>query len=133
MGDNADLTLHELQAVAALPDLVWHAVLVESHVDLEHGNPQVLMIHRLYAPLTIGCHLFRVKLTVKTFAPGSVGDRVLHALSAAEIENAPLGTLPVHEILKEPKPQAQPTTGRTMTIADLLRGARQNDGHPILT
>jgi len=52
-------------------------------------------------------------------------------LTTMEIENAPLpGTLLAHESLPGPKRQTQPTTvERTLSIADLLRGAiRDSDG-----
>ena len=47
---------------------------------------------------------------------------LLHTLVAAEIENAPLGTLPTSIDLSMLQ-SAQPTTGRTISIAELLAWA----------
>lgn len=128
MGDNPELSATETKAVAGLVDLVWAAVLAETHEDSEHRNPQVQAVHRLFAPVEIGGVLYRTKLTAKTFVPALGSGRVLHAISAVEIENAPLGTLPVHETPKVPKPQAQPTTGRAISVRELMRGAQRQDG-----
>jgi len=48
--------------------------------------------------------------------------RVPGPAPAVEIENAPLGTVSTHETRGASKPQTQPTTGRTLNIADLLAG-----------
>ena len=128
MGDNAELTTADSKAVSGIDQLVRHAVLAENHPDIEHQNPQVETVHRLYAAVLIDGVLYRVKLTAKTFTMKSGKDKVLHALSSIEIENALLGTLLAHETEKPSKPQAQPTTGRTITIADLLKNATLNDG-----
>lgn len=130
MGDNAGQTAAESKAVAGIEDLVWRAVLTETHPDLEHGNPDVAAVHRFYAPLSLAGDLYRVKLTAKTFVPDVAQGRVLHAISAVELENAPLGTLLAHETPKASKSQAQPTTERTLSIADLLKGATMSDGKP---
>lgn len=123
MGDNADQTVAESKAIAGLRSLVWHAVVGERHSDDEHRNPDVLAVFRLYAPVSIGGVLYRAKLTVKDY-----GDpKRLHALSAVEIENAPLGTFPAYSGAYALQ-QDQPTTGRTTTIADLLRGALLSNG-----
>ena len=50
MGDNADLSAAESKAVAGIKGLMRHAVLTETHPDLEHNNPQVFAVHRLYVP-----------------------------------------------------------------------------------
>ena len=128
MGDNADMTPVDSKAVAGLVDLVRYAVLAESHPDQAHQNPEVSAIHRLYAPVQIGNRLYRVKLTVKDYAT-AYGRRNLHALESVEIENALPGTLPAPSSITSQ--QAQPTTGRTTSIAHLLAGAiRDSDGQP---
>lgn len=132
MGDNADLTAVDSKAVAGIADLARHAVLAESHQDVEHKNPEVTAIHRFYVPLTINRRLYRVKITVKDYM-AAYGRRNLHALESIEIENAPLpGTLPAHVTRDTRTQQAQPTTaGRTISIADLLRSAtRDSDRQP---
>ena len=130
MGDNAAMTPEESKAVAGVEELVWNAVLTETHPDIEHHNPQVAAVHRFHAPLSLAGTLYRVKLTAKSYTPDAGQDRVLHAIAAVEIENAPLGTLPAHVTPRASKPQAQPTTERTLSIADLMRGALRNDGTP---
>lgn len=130
MGDNPQLTPVESRAIAGIEALVEHAVLAESHADVEHRNPQVLAIHRLYAALEICGDLYRIKWTVKSFAIAVGQGEILHAIQAVEIENAPLGTLPAHEAPMVPKPQAQPATGRTISVRDLLVGAQRHDGKP---
>lgn len=130
MGDNGDLKASDSQAVAGLLYLVHHAVLAESHADYEHQNEHVKAIHRLYAPVLIGDVLYRVKLTVKDFVLNDgTKKKNLHALETVELEqgNALLGTVPSD--VKQGR--AQPTTGRTVSIANLMRGAiRDGDDLP---
>jgi hypothetical protein len=47
---------------------------------------------------------------------------VLRTPAAVEIEDAPLGTLPAYSSDESLQP-GQPTTGRTLSLADLLHGA----------
>ena len=128
MGDNQGQTRLELLAVQVLADLVRHAVVVERHLDTTHGNKNVDAILRLFAPLKIASRLYRVKLTVKDLSAPDKVAKLLHALEAAEIESAPLGTLLTDANLSTWS--TQPTTGRTVTIADLLAGAQRHDGAP---
>lgn len=93
MGDNADQSAADSKAIAALEDLSRIAVVAERHPDDAHGNPDVEAVLRLYAPLGISGVLYRVKLTVKAYRIAG-NPRYLHALSSAEIENAPLGIFP---------------------------------------
>ena len=67
-----------------------------------------------------------VRLTVKDY-----GDpRMLHALSAIEIENALPGILPSYSDANEALQKAQPTTGRAVSIRDLLQAAILENGRP---
>lgn len=129
MGDNMSQSRPSLQAIAALRALVRRAVVVERHGDAMHGNEFVNAIYRLLVPVQIDGQLYRVKLTVKDLQQGSDARMLLHALETAEIESAPLGTLP-NSPASAGVGTAQPTTGRTVTIADLLRGAKLSDGQP---
>ena len=131
IGDNVAQSSASLQAVAALRELVRHAVVVERHPDDRHGNAYVQAVYRLVAALQIDGTLYRVKLTVKDFAQGADLRKLLHALDTAEIEGAPLGTLP-NSPAEAGVGTTQPTTGRTVSIADLLRGARLQNGTPLL-
>lgn len=127
MGGNPDLSAVDSKAVAGIGQLVISAILVENHPDIEHGNEFISMIHRFYTAVSIDGVLYQVKLTAKCFIPESGKDRVLHALSAIEIENALLGTLP-SSTDKSVLQTAQPTTGRTVTITELLKNATMQDG-----
>ena len=129
MGDNAAQSQPSLQAVAALRDLVRHAVVVERHADTQHANEYVVAIVRMAAPVEIAGQLYRVKLTIKQMQQGGQSSVLLHALEAAEIENAPLGTLP-NSLDKARVGTAQPTTRPTITIAELLAAALRQDGSP---
>jgi catechol 2,3-dioxygenase-like lactoylglutathione lyase family enzyme len=128
MGYNPDLSAADSKAVAGIDQLVRYAVLAENQPDIEHHNPQVETVHRFYAAVLIDGVLYRVKLTGKTFTSDSGHGKVLHALSSIQIENALLGTVPAYETDKPSKPQAQPTTGRTLTITELLKNATLHDG-----
>ncbi|MDW8337099.1 MAG: phage minor head protein [Tepidimonas sp.] len=123
MGDNADQSADELRALAALEQLALTAVVGERHADERHRNPDVVAVLRMWAALMIGGRLFRVRLTVKDY-----GDpRLLHALAAVQIESAPPGILPSYSAPKGVQ-TAQPTTGRLVSIRELLRGAKLHDG-----
>lgn len=62
-----------------------------------------------------------MQLTVKDY-----GDpRMLHALAAVQMESAPPGILPSSPNGVQ---TAQPTTGRVVSIRELLLGAKLQDG-----
>lgn len=131
MGDNPDMSANDSKAVAGLHELTRWAVLAERHVDDTHQNEFVAAVYRFYAPLRVAGQACRVKLTVKEYKSGAgVAGRMLHALSSVEIENAPLGTLPASTYEKQVLQQAQPTTGRFVSVRELLRGAQRHDGSP---
>jgi Large polyvalent protein-associated domain 3 len=125
MGDNAGQTAEESKAVAGIDSLVRNAVVAERHADTQHKNPDVQAILRMYAPVSIGGTLYRAKLTVQDYKGGD--KRHLHALSAVEIENAPLGTLLPYSGA-EALQAAQPTTVRRLSIAKLMREASMETG-----
>lgn len=123
MGDNADQSADELRAQAALEQLALTAVVGERREDERHRNPDVVAVLMMWAALMIGDRLFRVRLTVKDY-----GDpRLLHALAAVQIESAPPGILPSYSAPQGVQ-TAQPTTGRFVSIRELLRGAKLQDG-----
>lgn len=127
MGDNAGQTPPASKAIAALGELALQAVVVERHADARHANPDVAAVLRLYAPMSIRGQAYRVKLTVLEYR---AEDAVLHALDAVEIEGAPPGIFPSYsgDVLQT----GQPTTGRTLSIVDLLRGATDQAGRALL-
>jgi hypothetical protein len=102
------------------------------HGDTAHNNEHVKAIHRLYAPVLIDGVLYRVKLTVKDYVLNDGGKRKnLHAIETMELEkgNALLGTVPSNSRNQ----RAQPTTGRTISIANLMQGAIRQDGSAFVT
>ena len=129
MGDNAAQTAAESKAVAGIDRLARHAVVAERHADTQHKNPDVQAILRMYAPVSIRGTIYRAKLTVQDYKGGD--KRHLHALSAVEIENAPLGTLLPYSGA-EALQAAQPTTVRMLSIAKLMRGASMENGTPFI-
>lgn len=127
MGNNNELTHATSQAVQGLDELVKHAIVAETHTDNRHNNPDVKAVHRLYAPAMIDGQLYRVKLTVKDyqFTTGQEGKKALHAIEAVEIENALLGTVPSYSTSNDVQ-TAQPTTGHSISVADLLDGVKRD-------
>ncbi len=78
--------------------------------------------------MTVGERVYRVQLTVKDYSKGESPHK-LHALESFEIEDALLGILPAYSSDESLQP-AQPTTGRVLSIEELMRGAMRNDGKP---
>ena len=111
--------------------LVRNAVVVESHADTKRGNVFVSAIYRLYAPVQIDGSMYRVKLTVKDLTAPDNPAKLLHALEAVEIENAPLGTFPASSATNASVQQGQPTTGRWISIRQLMTGAQLQNGTPV--
>lgn len=61
-----------MEAVANLPSLIQNAVLVESHKDSK--NRGLKAVHRMYAPMQEGQHVYAVKLTVKEYPKEMVAE-----------------------------------------------------------
>ena len=119
-------TLPELQATAAIPELIRNAVLADIHADRK-GEMQVHEMWRLYAPLEIDGRTYRVKLTVKNRTDGV---RQFHELDALQIENPAVNTQEVAAIGSTPYP-VRPAGRSVISIAQLLADAnRDSDGQP---
>jgi len=119
-------TLPELQATAAIPELIRNAVLADIHADRK-GEMQVHEMWRLYAPLEIDGRTYRVKLTVKNRTDGV---RQFHELDALQIENPAVNTQEVAAIGSTPCP-VRPAGRSVISIAQLLADAnRDSDGQP---
>ncbi len=58
--------LGAFEAILHLPELVEHAVLVETHPDVK-GQEGLRQVHRMYAPMLLGETLYAVKLTIKEY------------------------------------------------------------------
>lgn len=119
-------TLPELQAAAALPELIRNAVLADIHADRK-GEAQIQEMWRLYAPLEIEGQLYRVKLTVKNRV-----DKIhqFHEIDALQIESPPVNAREV--VVNDPTPYHGRPEGRSeLSIAQLLQSARRDsDGQP---
>ena len=124
MGDNEDQSTVDSKAVAVLEALVKAAVVGERHADEKHANPDVRAIYRMFAAMSVGEMVYRVQLTAKDY--GNAADpHKLHALESFEIEDALLGILPAYSGDESLQP-AQPTTGRAISIKQLMQGAMRN-------
>lgn len=85
--------LAQLEAVAALPDLMRNAKLVESYDD-KKNNPSIKKMHRFQAALRIGTKDYSVKLTVKEFEDGKlrVDNHLLNSIATGWKRKCPLVT-----------------------------------------
>jgi hypothetical protein len=81
----------------------------------------------MFSALRIAGRLYRVQLTVKDYDL-SDNPHKLHSLDSSEIEDAALGTLPPTTSNPDAEQGAQPTTRRIISIEELMRGAKRNDG-----
>lgn len=137
MGANQAQSVEELRAVSSIAELARYAKRVETHGDTRHNNPLVGAVHRLYVPLQIGDVLYRVKLTVKEYLDDkSTPKMALHALEALtlEIEGAPsLGAYPNYSSTEVLQTNHLPLDRRTLSIEQLLQGAKLEDGTPLAT
>ncbi|MDY0258636.1 MAG: hypothetical protein RBR41_03090 [Desulfovibrio sp.] len=64
--------VQQLEAVAALPNLMREAILVESYEDKKNRDSNLKQLHRFQAALRIGEKDYSVKLTVKEFKDGTL-------------------------------------------------------------
>jgi hypothetical protein len=115
-----------LLALQDIESLAQNAVLAESHEDTRHENPDVQAVHVFFAPVAIDGKTYRARLTIKDYK-GKTAKTNLHAVTAVEIENAPLGNLTAYSGSEELQP-SQPTTGRAFSIANLLKDSKRDDG-----
>ena len=63
------------------------------------------------------------KRTVQDYTT-QLGRKNIHAVESLEIEDAPMGTFPTNELTSSD----QPTSERTIRVADFLKGVKLNDG-----
>ena len=96
--------------------------LPDGGVNFQGAIVFVSAIYRLYALVQIDGSMYRVKLTVKDLTAPDNPAKLLHALEAVEIENAPLGTFPASSATNASVQQGQPTTGRGAVDAQTLNG-----------
>lgn len=122
MGDNEELTGIDSNIVLEIEKVIANAILVETHYD-NKTNKSVDFIHRLYAPVIIDDIVYRAKLTVQDYTT-QLGRKNIHAVESLEIEDAPMGTFPTNELTSSD----QPTSERTIRVADFLKGVKLNDG-----
>jgi len=118
-----ELTIADMRAVAALPQLIKNAVLGESYVDRK-SSPQIQMVHRFYAPVDIKGTLYRAKLTIKEYRNQT---HKFYALEAVEIESPAVNA---HDVVssKDQLTHERPAELSKISIADLLQNATKNDG-----
>lgn len=118
--DDYGQDVNELRALAKIREITHEAVLADTHSDSKN-NPDIVAIHRLYAPVIIGDKLFRAKLTIKEY---KAGRNNLHALDAVEIQNH--AAHPSDRISNAYSKSAQ-AAGFKISIATLFENARKNN------
>ncbi|MBF0555866.1 MAG: hypothetical protein HQK96_15175 [Nitrospirae bacterium] len=129
--------IKQIEAVRVLPELLQNAVKTESRPD--RAGDSALTIHRFYAPLELDGELYLTKITVKD---SSFGQRYYnHELTGLEIEK-PEGTLLERDLFDKKSSSIQapqtsqsvsgPTQASTLSIADMFKGVKRDDGTLIL-
>lgn len=108
----------QLLAFSALSELVKNALLVESHTD-RHERPDIVAIHRMYAPFLFKEVLFRVKLTITESEGAFYYD---HTLAGIEIET------PGRNSRTTAQPLGSQTHPGTVIVPDFLSGVKYEDG-----
>jgi hypothetical protein len=112
----------------ALKDLVFRAVVAERFTDSQDGDGLVNAVLRLYALVRIGALLHRVRITVKELLQGVSSSGKVLTLESVEIETDPLA--PPTASPASGAQSAPATPARSVTVADLLRSAKRQDGQP---
>ena len=117
-------TPDHFEALTVLPALIKNAILVESHPD-EHDDKDVEQVHRFLVPLRVGNRHYRAKLTVKQYRSSVRPGYYTHELS--EIK------LPASKPLTHAESgSTSKGTAGTLSIGELLTGAKRQDGEPFL-
>ncbi|MBF0311519.1 MAG: hypothetical protein HQL56_18565, partial [Magnetococcales bacterium] len=127
--------VERLEAVAAWPELMRSAILVESREALKSTEAHK-KIHRFYVPFKLGNEVFAVKMTAKEYEPGiitpeEIDVRKLYDTDIAKKMSAgtskDLYTRSVDRPELNPKPTAD-----NYTLRDILTGLQDDFGNPYL-
>ena len=112
----------QLAAFSVLEELLRAALLVESHPD-RYKRPDIVAVHRMYAPFRLKDDLFRVKLTVTESEIASYYD---HTLTGIETET------PGRNSRTTVTPLGSQTHPGEISVPDFLHGVKYEDGTPFV-
>ena len=113
-----------------MPELIKHAVLVETHPDYK-DHEGVNQVHLFYAAMRLNGAIHAVKLTVKEHEGKSLGLEAanVHRLYDQQIEKSMPGGNYTAPSPEGPAPYSTPGTD-TLTIQELLEGVNDVAGRP---
>ena len=143
---NSGYDLAHLEAIAALPELMRTAKLVESHDDgKKTAGGNIKQVHRFMSALRVGGEDFAVKLTVKEFNDGSASlnmenpvklyhHRIEKALSSSDTGKPAMPTTIATERDVEQSPPSSPVdiNAHEYTLRRLLEGVNDSVGNRFL-
>ena len=143
---NSGYDLAHLEAIAALPELMRTAKLVESHADgKKTAGGNIKQVHRFMSALRVGEEDFAVKLTVKEFNDGSASlnmenpvklyhHRIEKALSSSDTGKPAMPTTIATERDVEQSPPSSPVdiNAHEYTLRRLLEGVNDHKGNRFL-
>ncbi len=117
---------NHVKAIRAIPELIENAVLGETRPD-RNNDPNIKNIHIFYAPLEVGKHLYRVKMTVKETNDG----KLFYDHNLTEIEK-PATSYLAH--MDDTISGSAPHMGQrasTISVTYLLKDVKTSDGKNI--
>lgn len=143
---NSGYDLVHLEAIAALPELMRSAKLVETHEDKKKtAGSNIKQVYRFMSALRVGEEDFAVKLTVKEFNDGSASlnmenpvklyhHRIEKALSSSDTGRPAMPTTIATERDVEQSPPSSPVdiNAHEYTLRRLLEGVNDSEGNRFL-
>lgn len=109
---------HHLDALTALPSLIKNAVIFQSRSDRD-GDPNVLRIMRMVAPMKIDGAVYAVKLTVKEYVSKEQGRKLY---------NQELQSIEMPDVIwvqeSNQSPPNTPPSGTQVSLARIMAGVK---------
>ena len=143
--DDGQHELEHMEAIAALPELMRTARLVESHKDKKPSTGSNLkQVHRFMSALRIGGNEFAVMLTVKEFKDGSASlnmenpvklyhHRIEKALSSSDTglrPAMPTTTYQKRDVEQSPSGSSVNINAHEYSLRSLLEDVNDSEGNP---
>lgn len=143
--DDGQHELEHMEAIAALPELMRTARLVESHKDKKPSTGSNLkQVHRFMSALRIGGNEFAVMLTVKEFKDGSASlnmenpvklyhHRIEKALSSSDTGLRPAmltTTYQKRDVEQSPSGSSVNINAHEYSLRSLLEDVNDSEGNP---
>lgn len=139
--------LEHLEAVAALPELMRTARLVESHKDRKpSAGSNLKQVHRFMSALNVGGKDFAVMLTVKEFKDGSASlnmenpvklyhHRIEKALSSSDTGKTamPTTTYQKRDVEQSPSGSSVDINAHEYSLRSLLESVNDSEGNAFLS